>query len=164
MISSIRPFVWLFTDSCSSFWTQWLNVLWSNMTPICKSIFASICKYINHFLYWAISWLGRFFCGSVHGFRQRAANWGSVLGCQFAAWEGTLISASVAKNEVSMCQPLREMGRGVDDVLITAVSPSLHPQTSRWATGHLLVGLVVSACCCSGKLRTVATFKWKAPH
>ena len=29
-------------------------------------------------------------------FRQKVVNWGSVLVCQFAAWEGILISASSA--------------------------------------------------------------------
>ena len=34
--------------------------------------------------------------GSARGFRQRAANWGSVVVCWFSASEGTLISASPA--------------------------------------------------------------------
>ena len=56
--------------------------------------------------------------------------------------------------------------------LIAAVSPSFHQRTLRWATWQLLrctrfLGLcsclVVLACCCVGKLRTVATFKHKPP-
>ena len=57
--------------------------------------------------------------------------------------------------------------------LITAVSPSLHPQTSRWATeihwnpGDSSVSTVSAAVWlrrCSGKLRMVTTFKLKAPQ
>ena len=36
------------------------------------------------------------FGGSVRGFRQRAANWGSVVVHRFSASEGTLISTSPA--------------------------------------------------------------------
>ena len=55
------------------------------------------------------------------GFRQRPANWRSVLVRRFSASEGTLISALLAsKNKAEMCQPLHEVLMTCTVVLPTA--------------------------------------------
>ena len=88
-----------------------------------------------------------------------------------------------------MCQPLRELGRGVNDLLCNpqpgsfkskkylinspSIISSADVKMSNWTAADiqemqcllcLCSCLFVLACCCVGKLRTVGTFKLKAPR
>ena len=60
----------------------------ADLTDVQKTVTSHLC--------WAASCqLSHLFAARSAVFDKRAANRGSVLGCQFAASEGTLISASI---------------------------------------------------------------------
>ena len=103
----------------------------STKPPMCSSFWQLICR-----------------------FRQRAANWGSVLVRRFSASRYTYFRLNCYLKPWRKCA-----GRGWDGrrcqwpallcdpqprsfktkkQLITAVSPSLHPRALSWATGQLL--------------------------
>ena len=73
------------------------------------------------------------FGGSVRGYRQRAANWGSVVVRRFSASGVHLfLPLLLSKNEAETCRPLREMGGGVDDLhwCVTHSQGVLKPKNS----------------------------------
>ena len=78
-------------------WQNFPNMLrWLNIGATKKSILKSQEELVTFLDMAASRQFARPFGGSVRGFRQRPANWGSVLVPRFAASEGTVISAPPA--------------------------------------------------------------------